>query len=85
MKTNKRLVAAAALLLVGGAAFAQSKVSLSGFVDLNLEYLKDSGKNGSLKRISSGGAEQLALQHQRHRGPGWQQPRLLHHRADVLG
>ncbi|MDR2334325.1 MAG: porin [Burkholderiaceae bacterium] len=55
MKTNKRLVAAAALLLVGGAAFAQSKVSLSGFVDLNLEYLKDSGKNGSLKRISSGG------------------------------
>ncbi|GAB2485912.1 porin [Comamonas humi] len=48
-------IAAAALLLAGGAAFAQSKVTLSGFVDLNLEYLKNSGADGSLKRISSGG------------------------------
>ncbi|WP_198971111.1 porin [Xylophilus sp. ASV27] len=50
-----RTTAAAALLLGGGTAFAASEVKLSGFVDLNLEYLKNSGTNGSLKRISSGG------------------------------
>ena len=53
MKINKLL--AAALMIVGGAAAAQTQVKLSGFVDLNLEYLKNSGSDGSLKRVSSGG------------------------------
>ena len=53
MKKNK--VLAAVLLLVGSTAFAQSKVTLSGFVDLNLEVLKYSGTEGTRKRISSGG------------------------------
>ena len=53
MKKNK--VLAAVLLLVGSTAFAQSKVTLSGFVDLNLEVLKNSGTEGTRKRISSGG------------------------------
>ncbi|MBS0509014.1 MAG: porin [Proteobacteria bacterium] len=51
---NKKYLTAI-LLVAGGAAHAQTEVKLSGFVDLNLEYLKDSSPKGTLKRISSGG------------------------------
>ena len=51
---KQRLIAAAALLALG-AAHAQTDVRLSGFVDLSLEFLKNSGSNDTQKRITSGG------------------------------
>ena len=52
MKRN--LIAAGALLCVCASAQADSRVWLSGYVDMNIEHLTSSG-NGTLTRMSSGG------------------------------
>ncbi|GAB3627098.1 porin [Pandoraea terrae] len=44
-----------AMLLACAGANAQSSVSLSGFIDLNIEHLVSSGAGGPVTRISSGG------------------------------
>lgn len=52
---QKKIIAAAALSVISGAAAAQSNVTIYGLIDTGVEYLTNAGANkGSVLRLSSG-------------------------------
>ncbi|MBN3775560.1 MULTISPECIES: porin [Burkholderia] len=52
---KKKLIASSVMLLACAGAHAQSRIWLSGYMDLNIEHLISSGPGGNITRMSSGG------------------------------